>query len=143
LASEVIFTDIVTAEQLQAGCVRFSHVPVGSQTPQRFHCQPEFAIAKELERASQTGPVTAAQSAAIVALIRARVVPSFTSIHYGDPGYAQLRLSAPCEIRTGAEDGSEMGVFCHLKQPQRETNLRIRLEEYLPFGLDAGLIYVT
>jgi hypothetical protein len=47
------------------------------------------------------------------------------------------------EIRAGAEDGSEMGVFCHLKQPQRETNLRIRLEEYLPFGLDPGVIYVT
>ena len=40
-------------------------------------------------------------------------------------------------------DGSEMGVYCQLKQPQRESNLRIRLDEYLPFGLDAGLIYVT
>jgi hypothetical protein len=70
-------------------------------------------------------------------------VPSFTSIHYGDPGYAQLHLKSPIEIRTGAEDGAEMGVFCHLKQPQRETNLRIRLEEYLPFGLDPGIIYVT
>ena len=36
-----------------------------------------------------------------------------------------------------------MGVYCHLKQPQRESNLRIRLDEYLPFGLDAGVIYVT
>ena len=25
-----------------------------------------------------------------------------------------------------------MGVFCLLKQPQREANLRIRLDEYLP-----------
>ena len=36
-----------------------------------------------------------------------------------------------------------MGAYCHLKQPQRERNLRTRLEEYLPFGLDYGLIYVT
>jgi hypothetical protein len=36
-----------------------------------------------------------------------------------------------------------MGAFSSLKQPQREANLRIRLEEYLPFGLEAGLIYVT
>ena len=79
----------------------------------------------------------------LIVQVRARVVPSFTSIHYGDPGYGQLHLSCPVEIRTGAEDGSEMGVFCHLKQPQRETNLRIRLEEYLPFGLDPGVIYVT
>jgi hypothetical protein len=36
-----------------------------------------------------------------------------------------------------------MGAFHDLMQPQRETNLRIRLEEYLPFGLVPGLIYVT
>ena len=45
--------------------------------------------------------------------------------------------------QNGAEDGSEMGVFCHVKQPQRESNLRIRLDEYLPVGLDAGIVYVT
>ena len=31
-----------------------------------------------------------------------------------------------------------MGAYCHLKQPQRESNLRIRLDEYLPFGLEPG-----
>jgi hypothetical protein len=36
-----------------------------------------------------------------------------------------------------------MGAFSHLKQPQRETNLGIRLTEYLPFGLVPGLIFVT
>jgi phytoene dehydrogenase-like protein len=51
--------------------------------------------------------------------------------------------SCPEEIRTGAEDGSEVGAFSSLMQPQREANLRIRLAEYLPFGLDPGLIYVT
>ena len=43
----------------------------------------------------------------------------------------------------GAEDGSEMGAFCVLKQAQRESNLRLRLDEYLPVGLEAGIIYVT
>ena len=37
---------------------------------------------------------------------------------------------------------------CHvayhdLFQPQRETNLRVRLNEYLRLGLEAGIIYVT
>ena len=64
-------------------------------------------------------------------------------MRYGRPEYAQLRLSAPLEIRTGAEDGSEMGAFCNLKQPQRESNLRLRLQEYLPFGLEPGIIYAT
>jgi len=143
LASEVIFTDPVLADQQQGGCVRFSSVHHQSVTPQRYRCQPDLEIAIQIEKANQIAPLTPAQRAALIAQIRSRMVPSFTSIHYGDPGYAQLRLSCPVEIRTGAEDGSEMGVYCHLKQPQRETNLRIRLEEYLPFGLDPGIIYVT
>ena len=36
-----------------------------------------------------------------------------------------------------------MGAFCHLKQPQRESNLRLRLDEYLPFGLEAGILFAT
>jgi hypothetical protein len=143
LASEVIFTEPVTADQRQEGCVRFSFVPHPSLTPRRYRCQPDLEIATQIERAEKNGPLTPAQKAAIIAQVGARVVPSFTSIHYGDPGYAQLHLNCPVEIGTGAEDGSEMGVFSHLKQPQRETNLRIRLEEYLPFGLDPGIIYVT
>ena len=54
-----------------------------------------------------------------------------------------LRVIVLEEIQTGAEDGSEMGVYCHLKQPQRLDNLRLRLEEYLPFGLSSGTILVT
>jgi hypothetical protein len=76
-------------------------------------------------------------------LIQARLHPVFTSVHYGDPAYAQLGLTSAEQLRTGAEDGSEMGAFSSLKQPQREANLRLRLEEYLPFGLEAGFIYVT
>ncbi len=143
LATEAIFTGIVESSQQQDGCVRFSFVPDGSQTPRRYRCQPDFEIATRVEAAEQAGPLTPSQRAAIVTQALARMVPSFTSIHYGLPGYAQLRLGCPLEIRAGAEDGSEMGVFCHLKQPQRETNLRIRLEEYLPFGLYPGIIYVT
>jgi hypothetical protein len=143
LASEVIFTGPAVAEQRQDGCVRFSFVPQGSATPRRHRCQPELAAAILIEHAEKSGPLSPLQKARLEAQVRARVVPSFTSVHYGDPGYAQLHPGCPAEIGTGAEDGSEMGVFCHLKQPQRETNLRIRLEEYLPFGLDPGLIHVT
>ncbi|GAB4180475.1 MAG: hypothetical protein Fur006_14640 [Coleofasciculaceae cyanobacterium] len=75
--------------------------------------------------------------------ILSRLQPSFTSTDYGHPGYGQLSLACPEEIRTGAEDGSEMGAFSYLKQPQRQANLQMSLEEYLRFGLDAGLIYVN
>ena len=67
--------------------------------------------------------------------------PHFTSLRYGDPGYCQLRQSTSDNIRRGAHDESEMGVLHDLYQPQRETNLHVRLEEYLRFGLEAGLIY--
>ncbi len=36
-----------------------------------------------------------------------------------------------------------MGVTHELYQPQRETNLRIRLDEYLRYGLEAGFFYAT
>ena len=71
------------------------------------------------------------------------LLPAFTTLRYGQPAFLQLHLFCPTQIQTGAEDGSEMGAYCHLKQPQRAANLRLRLDEYLPFGLEAGLIYVT
>jgi hypothetical protein len=71
------------------------------------------------------------------------VLPHFTSLRYGDPGYIQLRAATDAAIRQGADDESEMGVLHALFQPQREANLRIRLEEYLRFGLRAGVFYAT
>jgi len=36
-----------------------------------------------------------------------------------------------------------MGVFHDLFQPQRETNLRARLEEYIPARADVGIILAS
>lgn len=131
MASDVIFTSRVRVERSQEGCVRFSYVPPGSDTPPRYRCQPDLALGDDT--------LTPAQRARIEARLR----PSFTSIHYHDPGYAQLGHHCPTGISQGAEDGSEMGVWSWLRNPQRESNLRIRLAEYLPFGLDPAVIYVT
>jgi hypothetical protein len=143
-ASETIFTTPVTAQRTQQGCVRFSYLPPGSVTPRRFRCQPDVAVANAIAAALQIDPLLplAAQQQ-IAQDVQSRLVPSFTTTRYGQPAFAQLRLSCPVEIRTGAEDGSEMGAFCHLKQPQRESNLKIRLKEYLPFGLEPAVVYVT
>ncbi len=143
LATEVIFTDTVHVERTQNGCVRFSYVALTpeTRTPRRYQCQPELVLAR---RAKELGLASASDlPPGESAIILARLRPAFTSIHYGQPGYGQLSLNAPAEIKTGAEDGAEMGVFCSLRQPQREANLKIRLEEYLPFGLQPALIYVT
>lgn len=128
-ASETIFTSPVTVERTQVGCIRFSYVEPGSVTPRRYRCQPDLALE------GLTGPARAAVEAALK--------PAFSSTHFHDPGYTQLGLPCPAEVRTGAENGSEMGVWAYLRNPHREANLRIRLDEYLPFGLEPALIYVT
>lgn len=144
LATEVIFDGLATAERIQVGCVRFSYVPAGSRTPRRYRCQPDLAERRAIAaEEAKSGPLTTAQRDAISVIVRQRVKPEYTAEAYGAPAYLQLSLGGPAEIATGAEDGSEMGVYCHLKQPQREVNLRIRLGEYLPFGLDYGIIYAT
>lgn len=121
LASNTIFAASsltqppVHARQVQKGCVRFSFVPPGSRVPRRFQCQPR----------------------------RAGMRPLFTSLRLGDAAYAQLARNCPIEIRTGADDQSEMGAFHDLMQPQREANLRARLDEFLRFGLEAGLFFAS
>ena len=131
-AGNSIFTGAVAASRRQVGCVRFCFVPSvpETSTPRRFRCQPDLAL-KGVEDAGEQ------------ANVRARVVPAFTSLAYGSPGYVQLGRACPAEIRTGAEDGSEMGAFSSLRQPQREANLRTALDEYLRFSLEAGVFYVT
>jgi hypothetical protein len=118
-ASNSIFMSDVRSEKKQSGCVRFCYLPLTSVVPRRYRCQPEQ------------------ESDAL------RMKPQFTSLAYGDPGYGQLALRTAAQIRKGADDEAEMGAFHELYEPQRETNLRIRLDEYLRFGLEAGPFYVT
>jgi hypothetical protein len=125
-----IFTAPVFVERRQTGCVRFCYAAPGSRMPRRYRSQPDLAL--------QGGTDVSAQVA-----ILARLIPLFTSITYGQPGYAQLSLACAAEIRTGAEDGSEMGAFDFLKQPQRVDNLRASLNEFLRFGMEAGIFFVT
>jgi len=144
LATEVVFDGPVTVERQQIGCVRFSYVPDGSITPRRYRCQPDLEIRRVVEAAQAAAamPLTQAQIDALRLTVTRRLRPEYSSEDYGQPAYLQLHVNGPKEIATGAEDGSEQGAFCHLKQAQREANLRLRLEEYLPFGLEPGLIYV-
>lgn len=129
----------------QQGCMRFSFVPDTSVTPRRYRCQPQLAIdqAVATAEAEASGPITAAERALIRSRILRRMRPGFEAQSASDPAYAQLRLVSPLEIRTGASDEGEMGAYHLLAAPQREANLRIRLEEYLRFGLEAGIFYET
>jgi hypothetical protein len=107
----------VTVERRQGGCVRFSFVPVDATVPRRFRCQPAGAGTAE------------------------RVYPHFTSVRYGDPGYLQLAASTPAGIARGAEDESEPGVHHDRSEPARLTNLVLRLREFVPAAMDAGVCF--
>jgi len=104
------------ADRLQAGCVRFSFLPVNAVTPRRFKC-----VEQKLASAQ----------------------PLFFTLRYGDPRYLKMLACTDKSIRRGAEDGGEMGAFHFIQAPQRESDLSVRLQEYLPVGLDVGLVYQT
>jgi hypothetical protein len=112
----------VHSRRRQVGCLRYSFVPEGSRVPKRYRCQP-----------SPDDP----------AGTRRATTPRFTSLRFGDPYYLQLATTTPDAIRRGADDESEMGVTHLLYTPQRESNLALRLDEYLRFGLEAGSFYAT
>lgn len=138
LAENSIFEGLLRVARRQIGCMRFCSYLPGSRTPRRFHCQPDLA-----EQAAVSGVTDPAERAAARERERRRVRPQFDSRRYGVPTYARLALSCAREIRRGADDESEMGVFHHLYEAQREANLRTRLDEYTPAGLDAGLIFAS
>jgi hypothetical protein len=117
--SDSIFAGTVTAARRQTGCVRFCYLPLDSQPPRRYRCQPADVASA------------------------GRVFPHFASVAYGDPDYGYLRSTCPPEIGAGAEDEGEMGAFHFLQAPQRLKNLRISLDEYLRFGLEAGVFFAS
>jgi len=104
----------LVADRKQQGCVRFSFLPYNAVVPRPFEC---------VERAL------------------ASPQPYFASLRYGHPAYLKLLACTDDTIRRGAHNGSEMGAFHSLLAPQRESDLQIRINEYLPVGLEFGLIY--
>jgi hypothetical protein len=143
--SDSIVTGSVTAAERQAGCVRYSYVPLtGSTTPRRFRCQPDREVDAAVARALRDDPaLTASQRTAIQSAIEAWLRPAFTSRAPGHPGYLQLAEAAPDQIVRGAEQENEMGVFYGLYSPTRESNLARRVAEYLRIGLEAGIFHAT
>lgn len=118
LAKSDVWAAPVIAERRQEGCIRFSYLPETARVPRRYRCLPESAASPD------------------------QAIPHFTSLRYGFPAYAQLART-PSASLTGADNEGQMGAFNFLFQPQREANLRIRLDEYLRAGLEAGIFYAS
>jgi hypothetical protein len=99
----------------QSGCVRFCFVPVDSITPRKYRCLPAD-LARE-----------------------AAFRPQFVTLQYGDPSYALLSGDVPMAVWTGADNGSQMGVYKFLEETEAVRNVQLRMPEFLPYNLDAGV----
>jgi hypothetical protein len=118
-ASTCLLLGRVEARHRQEGCIRFSYLPLDSRTARRHHCLPTGAAGE---------PV---------------VVPSLTSVDPAAPGFGQLAVDGPGAVATGADDEDELGVFHFLHQSLRLVNLSSQLDQYLRFGLEAGIFLAT
>ena len=139
LGENCIFAGCVNVARRQIGCMRFCWVPTGCRTPRRYNCQPDGVIAAVKARITKD----AARQASEIANETLRIEPQFTALRYGRPAYAQLGPGCAVEITRGADDESEMGVYHDLYQPQREANLRTRLAEYTPAGMNLGIVFAS
>ncbi len=146
LGENCIFDGRITVARRQLGCLRFCYITPGSRTPRRYHCQTDLVeknienMLREKARHESLPQPSETKLAAAKQTERLRVHPQFNSTRYGTPAYCQLADCCAEEIKQGADDESEMGVFHDLYQPQKTTNLRTRIDEYLPAGMDSGII---
>jgi hypothetical protein len=114
-ASEIISTGRMRVLNTQEGCFRFSAAPSSSKLPRPYE---SFLFGKDANH-------------------------WFNAKLFSSPAFAQLSDTAPLIIRTGAENGSEMGAFSALMNPIKEHGLHIKTDEYMPFGLISLFIHRT
>ena len=105
----------VWASRLQAGFVRFCYLPAGSRAPSQYECLPPAGGTQEDYR------------------------PRFVATRYGDPSYALLSGDCPVAVWTGADNGSQLGVYQQAQETEAVRNVAIRVPEYLPARLEAGI----
>ena len=141
LASNSIFNDVVDIDRKQKGCVRFCYIPSGSHTPRPYRCIFEYESNGIVSFTSTNSQLSSTSLPTRIPIKQIR--PQFTSTEYGDEGYGQLHSSVHQSIFEGADNRSEMGAFNHLYNPQRLKNLLSSFNEYLKFGLEAGIFLVS
>ncbi len=102
----------------QFGCIRFCFLPQTIIAPQQFECLPPKSGEEHIFE------------------------PKFVSCQFGDPSYMLLSGLTPMAVWTGADNGSQMGVYNPLQETEAVRNVQIRAPEYLPFGLQSGIYLV-
>jgi hypothetical protein len=115
LASGDTWPAPVWASRRQKGCVRFCSLPYDSITPRRYECLP---------------PDATSESA---------LIPRFITVRYGEPAYLLLSGDCPVAVWTGADNGSQLGVYRQAEETEAVRNVQIRAPEYLPARLECGV----
>lgn len=103
----------------QRGCVRYSHIPLGSKVPRRFACTPALTDDPLFVR------------------------PAFHDVRLPHPRFFQMHFDTPAPIFSGAQDGQEMGVGNALRTTARRINFTRVTDDFLRFGHAAGPRYET
>ena len=100
----------------QSGCVRFCVLPAAAVTPSQFECL-------------KGGP-------------NAPFYPSFVSLRFSNPSYGLLSGYVPMGVWIGADNDSQIGVYNFIAETEAVRNIQLRSQEYIPFGLEAGVFLV-
>lgn len=115
-ASHVLVDGLVRVEDRQSGCFRFGAAAAGGSVPRPY------------ESHFFDGGLPAA---------------TFVSRRFGAPGYAQLGPLAPPRVRTGGEDGTEIGAFHRALDPVKRADLETKLDETTPVNVVPQLVIET
>ena len=117
--ADSLMVDQVCIDNCQRGCVRYSYLPGNSCTPSPYQCQPANTTCAE------------------------HIRPDFISTRFGHPDYMRLADHCPAEILSGAEDQGEMGVYHDEYFSLRAAHLKRRIQEFIPAGNEAGILFET
>jgi hypothetical protein len=125
-ASDSIFLNKVslsTASFKEPHCIRFSRVPKGLSGPNllTYRNTGEKPVFYEFEFVQNGQP--------------SRRLPAF-----GEPGCATLHPASPEQIRFGAEDGGEMGVYHGWRYSLLMASVQDKLKDFLPVGIKAVIV---
>jgi hypothetical protein len=108
----------VWSRRRQSGCVRFCALPWNSLTPRRYRCLPDSEAHQHL------------------------YAPPFITLRYGRPGYCLLSDDVSLALWTGADNGSQIGVWNGIAETEAVRNLQLRVPEYLPATIVSGIFLV-
>ena len=155
LASNVIFmarpgagdawTHPVISDQNQQGCVRFSILPLNSIVPRRYRCQPDLAVNDAIAAADK--PKGSLSPCGAIGDHRSGAGARPAGVHQSSLRPAGLRPvgipSRPKKFARAPMTSRRWARFTMCSRRNGKPICRSVCEEYLRFGLEAGMFYAT